>query len=185
MDHMSASPELVRRGSRHFDASSSTSSSSSSISTRNIKKRDRVYRRDQEDVDRIECSGRGCKSCTTGTVADCVAVCFCPFAVVNFLALALVKMPWSIGKKCFGIGKKRRQKRVEMKAKMMAFNAENVPVSGELTEMRAAGAGDQEEEDKSAEMEADLIWMEMGQLGFGRVSFHGIQSFGNSNSHNL
>uniref|UniRef100_A0A7N0TBP0 Uncharacterized protein n=1 Tax=Kalanchoe fedtschenkoi TaxID=63787 RepID=A0A7N0TBP0_KALFE len=195
MDHMGASPELSRR----LEASSSTcsSSSSSSITLRKKKKKPRAHKsnnnaknsnssnddgKNEEEEDAIECSGRGCKSCTAGTIADCVAVCFCPCAVVHFLALALVKVPWSVGKRCLGVGRRRRQRRVEMRARMMAFNAENVSVGGDLGEMAVPGA-DEEEEEEEEDKSAEMVWMEMGQLGFGRVSFHGImQSIGSGDS---
>ncbi|EEF37671.1 uncharacterized protein LOC8289803 [Ricinus communis] len=62
-----------------------------------------------EGGDLIECSGKYCRSCTAGLIADCVALCCCPCALVNLLALAFVKVPWMVGRKCLGRVKKKRK----------------------------------------------------------------------------
>ncbi|BBH00417.1 hypothetical protein Prudu_010396 [Prunus dulcis] len=61
--------------------------------------------------DRIECSGKYCKSCSGALIADCVALCCCPCALLNLLTLAFVKVPWMVGRKCLGLGKSKGQKR--------------------------------------------------------------------------
>ncbi|KAK0590334.1 hypothetical protein LWI29_025518 [Acer saccharum] len=68
--------------------------------------------------DLIDCSGKYCRSCTAGLIADCVALCCCPCAVLNILALAFVKIPYKVGKRCLGLGKnkdkvKRKCKKLE------------------------------------------------------------------------
>lgn len=68
----------------------------------------------------IECSGKYCRSCTAGMIADCVALCCCPCAVFNCLALAFVKAPWMVGRRCLGFGKKKRKRK--KKAKMIEYD---------------------------------------------------------------
>ncbi|XP_028772300.1 uncharacterized protein LOC114729469 [Neltuma alba] len=63
--------------------------------------------------DLIECSGKYCRSCTAGMIADCVALCCCPCAVLHCFALAFVKAPWMVGRRCLGLGKKKKTKRIE------------------------------------------------------------------------
>src|SRR5688572_27896661 len=63
---------------------------------------------DDEDGDPIKCSGKSCRSCSGRLIADCVAVCCCPCAVVNILALAFLKIPWIVGRKCFRMVKKKK-----------------------------------------------------------------------------
>lgn len=60
--------------------------------------------------DGIECSCRYCGSCTATMIADCVAICCCPCAVLNFLAFAFVKVPWIVGKRFLRLGKKNKSK---------------------------------------------------------------------------
>ncbi|MCD9558786.1 hypothetical protein HAX54_016404 [Datura stramonium] len=62
---------------------------------------------DDDDGDTIECTGKSCKSCTGGVVADCVALCCCPCALIDILALAFFKIPWMMGRKYLGKGKKK------------------------------------------------------------------------------
>lgn len=139
----------------------------------------------EDGGDLIECSGKYCRSCTAGLFADCVAICCCPCAVVNLLALALVKIPWMMGRRCLGLGKRK----LEMKRKCKKNESEFViERDGSLRNGRADegtsdilyGVGEEEEEKEkaSARFEADRVWLELyqvGHLGFGRVSFTGIQ----------
>lgn len=60
--------------------------------------------------DLIECSGKYCRSCTAGLIADCVALCCCPCAVLHCFALAFVKAPWVVGRRCLGLGNKNKNK---------------------------------------------------------------------------
>lgn len=60
--------------------------------------------------DSIKCTGKSCISCTGGLIADCVAICCCPCAVVNILAFAFLKVPWTIGKRALKMGKKKLRK---------------------------------------------------------------------------
>ena len=47
---------------------------------------------EEDGGDRIKCSGKSCRSCAAALIADCVALCCCPCAVINFLTFALVKV---------------------------------------------------------------------------------------------
>ncbi|XP_054810770.1 uncharacterized protein LOC129312166 isoform X2 [Prosopis cineraria] len=60
--------------------------------------------------DLIECSSKYCRTCTAGMIADCVALCCCPCAVLHCFALAFVKAPWMAGRRCLGLGKKKKKK---------------------------------------------------------------------------
>lgn len=144
--------------------------------------------------DRIECSGRYCRSCTAALIADCVALCCCPCAVVNFLTLAFVKVPWMMGRKCLGLGKK---KKVESQRKCMRCEGGDSVVErdgnvrkgrvneGIMSEISPSELADEEAIDcVSARYEAERVWLELyqvGHLGFGRVSFTGIQPPGKGN----
>ncbi|OMO59165.1 hypothetical protein CCACVL1_25035 [Corchorus capsularis] len=152
----------------------------------------------------IECSGKYCRSCTAGVIADCVALCCCPCALFNLLTLALVKVPWKMGRKCLGLGKKKRKK-LEMKRKCKKNSEssvngdhhqfgnlnlrERVRLEEGMWEISTVFGDDfgeeefeQEELDEemgnfSARFEAERVWLELyqvGHLGFGRVSFTGI-----------
>lgn len=161
---------------------------------------------DEDDTeDQVDCSGRSCRSCTAGMLADCVALCCCPCAVVNFLTLAFLKVPWMVGRRCLGKGKKKFRKRLEKrKTKCCERNESNnnvgvgnvisrkeelelelqLEMNGAL-EIESSSFGFVEEEQKdnnySARFEAEKVWLELyqvGHLGFGRVSYTGIQSLG-------
>ncbi|KAJ0111042.1 hypothetical protein Patl1_02759 [Pistacia atlantica] len=124
--------------------------------------------------DLIECSGKYCRSCTTGLVADCVALCCCPCAVVSILALAFVKIPYMVGRKCLALGKKKRKcKKVEGSSSCGFVVERNYGDLNkgklEIESFELFGEG----------LEADRVWLELyqvGHLGFGRISFTGIQS---------
>lgn len=128
----------------------------------------------------IECSGKYCGSCTAGLIADCVALCCCPCAVLNILAFAFVKIPYMVGRRLLGVGKK--EEKMKRKCK-------------KVVELEGGGGGDNHDfvvlerninngvlfvEDDEG-FSAEKIWLELYQIGhldFGRVSFTGIdQSF--------
>ncbi|KAH7577353.1 hypothetical protein JRO89_XS01G0239500 [Xanthoceras sorbifolium] len=138
--------------------------------------------------DLIECSGKYCRSCTAGLIADCVALCCCPCAVVNILALAFVKIPYKVGKRCLGLGKKKEKEKVKRKCKkveggVVVERGENLRkgrTEEEILEIVSSGLTDEEDQ----EMGAEKVWLELyqvGHLGFGRVSFTGIPSQGKGN----
>lgn len=157
------------------------------------------YSVDQDSGDLIECSGKYCKSCTAGLIADCVALCCCPCAVLNLLALAFVKVPYMMGRRCLGLGKKKG-KRLEMKRKCKKSCCSSISSEegGEFVLERDSslrkrrvdegmfeiepGFGEDEQMGRfSARFEAEKVWLELyqvGHLGFGRVSYTGIQISG-------
>ncbi|KAE8697148.1 Tudor/PWWP/MBT superfamily protein, putative isoform 1 [Hibiscus syriacus] len=125
--------------------------------------------------DLIECSGKYCRSCTAGVIADCVALCCCPCALLNLLTLALVKVPWKMGRRCLGLGKKKKGNRVEMERKCEKMR-EFSTVFGEGENFDDNGEERKEMGNFSARLEAEKVWLELyevGHLGFGRVSFTG------------
>lgn len=134
--------------------------------------------------DSIKCTGKSCQSCTGGLIADCVAICCCPCAVVNILAFAFLKVPWTIGKRALKLGKK--------KLRMNSKRSTHLDLEGDSCGSRVVGMGlekqgtsefEAEELKKSFsarfEKEDEELWFELyqvGHLGFGRVSFTGIPS---------
>ncbi|XP_076943524.1 uncharacterized protein LOC143613791 [Bidens hawaiensis] len=126
----------------------------------------------------VGCSGKSCRSCTAAVIADCVAVCCCPCAVVNIFTLTFFKLPRMIGRKCLSLGNKRRKK-----LKHSEKHKDPSVVSGkdEGLEMKIENVGGEEakEEEECERVDAEKVWLELykvDQLGFGRVSFTGIQS---------
>ncbi|KAG2245313.1 hypothetical protein Bca4012_024195 [Brassica carinata] len=170
--------------------------------------------------DQVKCSGG---SWAAAAIADCVALCCCPCAIINFLTLTFVKVPWMIGRRCLGGSwkkkKKKKRRRLHMRQPRGKINIEDgfhhqnnqdrqfetaegddkcgsgsggyddddhryvVEKDGSLTkeeedeEKTTSNRGD-EESRISARVEAERVWLELyqiGHLGFGRVSFTGIQ----------
>ncbi|XP_030544794.1 uncharacterized protein LOC125312978 [Rhodamnia argentea] len=131
--------------------------------------------------DAIECSGERCRSCTAGVVADCAAVCCCcPCAVVNLLALALVRVPYLLGRRC--LARKKGAKKVKKKRKCGRVGGGSSERERIVEEgMRESvygygfeeGFGDGLEAERSAWLDLELY--EVGHLSFGRVSFTGVQ----------
>nr|GMC93518.1 Transmembrane protein [Ipomoea batatas]GMC97325.1 Transmembrane protein [Ipomoea batatas] len=101
--------------------------------------------------DEIACTGKACKLCTAGMIADCVAVCCCPCAVVDILVLARrsegIPRMGSVEDETLGMGS-------------------SVSVFG----IREQGGKD----NFSARFDSEEVWFDLyqvGHLGFGRVSF--------------
>ncbi|OVA17002.1 hypothetical protein BVC80_9043g46 [Macleaya cordata] len=151
-----------------------------------------------DNHNQIECSGQNCKSCTATVVADCVAICCCPCAVVNFLTLTLVKVPFTMGrrclrlmkKKCPMLGKKERRKRNDKAdtgvIERSIISVQNCNKEGSLASLEGnleipIGSVVNGPENFCARVEAERVWLELyqvGHLGFGRVSFTGIPAKG-------
>ncbi|CAI9089747.1 OLC1v1024379C1 [Oldenlandia corymbosa var. corymbosa] len=67
--------------------------------------------------DPVKCTGKSCKSCTAGVIADCVAVCCCcPCSVVNIMVFTFLKVPWMVGRRILRLGRKRRRKQKCLRA---------------------------------------------------------------------
>lgn len=131
--------------------------------------------------DGYECS---CRSCAAAMIADCVALCCCPCAVVNFLAFAFVKVPWAVGRRCLGAGKRKRKKKTA--AERGGYDTDGDVVGEEDSRERwwreegvlEISRSEEGMECVSARFEAERVWLELyqiGHLGFGRLSFTGIQ----------
>ncbi|XP_059283990.1 uncharacterized protein LOC132037473 [Lycium ferocissimum] len=139
---------------------------------------------DDDGGDPIECSGKSCKACTGGLIADCVAVCCCPCAVVNILALAFLKVPWMVGRKCLRMAKKKKLEKKKRKDDKTNYCYSTDPVDSiEEGEVGISGIvtssfGEEEVKDSfRARIDAEEVWLELyqvGHMGFGRVSFTGI-----------
>ncbi|CDP02103.1 unnamed protein product [Coffea canephora] len=160
---------------------------------------------EDESGDLIKCTGKSCQSCTAGLIADCVAVCCCPCAVVNILVFAFLKVPWMVGRRILKLGKKKqqgqgagklerneRQKCVGEMTNYLECTMESDGISRKsraveqgASEFVFSGFGDEVLKDNfSARFEAEELWFELhqfGHLGFGRVSFTGIPSLSRTN----
>ncbi|KAL6518829.1 hypothetical protein OROHE_017582 [Orobanche hederae] len=163
------------------DRNASPASSSSSAAV--VKHCRRIHRHaSEEDVgDPVACSGKSCRSCTAGVIADCVAVCCCPCGVVNILALAFVKLPWAVARRCLVGSRKNKCRRRGMLEGMrdMGGNSENGRVEDGTSEIVLSSIGAGIGEGGSIiddDFGAEDVWLELelGHLGFGRVSFTGV-----------
>ncbi|WOL14473.1 hypothetical protein Cni_G23253 [Canna indica] len=152
-----------------------------------FRSRSRFAEHDEEEAaggDRFECTGATCRSCTAVVVADCIAIGCCPCAVVNMLALTLVKVPWVVARRCLGTAKRklgrpfRRRRRVVLRnggvggVEMMS-KAERVEMMKRDDEVRGILGM------RAGEMN-DKVWMEfyqIGQWGFGRLSLSGMKAW--------
>ncbi|KAH0907351.1 hypothetical protein HID58_039178, partial [Brassica napus] len=139
----------------------------------------------------LKCSGKRCRSWAAAAIADCVALCCCPCAIINFLTLTFVKVPWTIGRRCLGRSrnKKKKKRKLHMRQDRGKFICEDVFEMAGGDEKCGGGVGccgggdydDHRGDDESrisARVEAERVWLELyqiGHLGFGRVSFTGIQ----------
>ncbi|KAK4417777.1 hypothetical protein Salat_2190400 [Sesamum alatum] len=165
--------------------SSTTSSTSSTAVVKPCRRRHAV---EEDGGDPVSCTGKSCQSCTAGVIADCVAVCCCPCAVVNILALAFFKLPWAVARKCLAGRKKksRRRRMLEGKKECSREDRVGIPEKGRVengtSEIASSSPGgriceDEQNDNFSAEFSAEEVWLELyevGHLGFGRVSFTGV-----------
>ncbi|XP_047313382.1 uncharacterized protein LOC124916676 [Impatiens glandulifera] len=131
----------------------------------------------------IKCNDKCCRSCAAGMIADSVAICCCPCSVVSFLALALVKAPLMICRRCLGLGKNERRREERNKKRVCEKNSNNRDMGGicrveEGTSEIVFAIGDEKEENDeeddqeqkekenlSGRFEAERIWLELHQLG--------------------
>ncbi|KAL3640119.1 hypothetical protein CASFOL_011897 [Castilleja foliolosa] len=173
-----------------MDDSQRRSPTSSSSSSAGKQCRRRMRRHEEEDEDggdrTVTCTGKSCQSCTAGVIADCVAVCCCPCAVVNIMTLAFVKLPWAVARRIFGGRRKSNsRRRLEERRKccgdgdMDGISGKGGVEEGISSDIVLSGAviGEELNDHFSAEFRAEDVWLEMyevGNLGFGRVSFTGI-----------
>lgn len=126
-------------------------------------------------AEQVECS----PSCTAVVVADCVALGCCPCAVAAALVwLALVKAPWAASRRCM------RMLRRSLRRRRVGDDDRNNEAAKKKASPRgveeAAARSDWEEvvEGMGSRFEPDRVWLELyqiGQWGFGRLSFSGLQ----------
>ncbi|KAF8390420.1 hypothetical protein HHK36_024946 [Tetracentron sinense] len=118
--------------------------------------------------DLIECSGQYCRSCTASLLADCVAVCCCPCAVLSLLALAFVKVPLMVGRRCLGLGKKKGRRLNGKKDGVIERNGS----SRKERELEVPGGVGEEEQKENfcARFEAERVWLELYQASEKKLS---------------
>ncbi|XP_062206310.1 uncharacterized protein LOC133908342 [Phragmites australis] len=140
---------------------------------------------DDEQATRTRCTTQSCGTWGASAVANCVALCCCPCAVVSCLTLALVKAPYVAGRRCVVRLARRRQlcalrnaRRVrDLDEKQQDQLGDAAPRrSKECAELAGAVIVGAEGRAKvsSREDAADKVWVEMykvGLWGFGRLSF--------------
>ncbi|KAH6792136.1 hypothetical protein C2S52_002613 [Perilla frutescens var. hirtella] len=134
----------------------------------------RRHAADEDGGDAAACTGKSCQSCTAGAIADCVALCCCPCAVVNCFVLAFFKLPWAVARKCLRRRRKRRRRLMLEERKCGGRDRDGISekgwADGGMFEIVVSAAvGEEAEECISAE-EVWLELSEIGHLGFGRVS---------------
>lgn len=103
--------------------------------------------------------------------------------MVNLLTLAFVKVPYMMGRKCLGKRKKKKKREMVLEREKEGIFWRENEMGVEIGIGEELGM-EKEENDYSARFEAEKVWLELyqvGHLGFGRVSFTGIQSLDKAN----
>ncbi|CAK8533641.1 unnamed protein product [Lathyrus sativus] len=152
------------------------------ISSSKITRHNKRFDSADGEADLIECSGKYCKSCTSGLVADCVALCCCPCVVLHCFALAFIKAPWIMGRKCLGLGRKNKNKKKKCchkKCKRGPKDVDDVVLEGEKENDLNVGwpASPMDNVHVNVGFEAEKVWHELYQIGhldFGRISFSNV-----------
>ncbi|EYU34718.1 hypothetical protein ABFS82_11G128600 [Erythranthe guttata] len=155
---------------------SPASSSSSSAVVKSCRRGGRRHAEEEDAGDPVACTGKSCQSCTAGVIADCVAVCCCPCAVVNILALAFVKLPWAVARKFIGRRREERKKKMKKRRDTGGISEKTRAEAG-TADIVMACRGAVTVEEVNDHFSAEEVWFELyevGHLGFGRVSFTGI-----------
>lgn len=207
MDSYPASPVAVARNKSTGNVMSSSTPSRNCPITAAKNHRHVAAVVDDGDVDPIECTGKSCKSCTAGVVADCVALCCCPCAVIDILALAFFRIPWIMGRKYLGKSKKSEKKKKKKEEEEMeksysyrdcvTYELDSIDgristrsvkdeeiVTGNGKKSLGIVIGEEDKNNISAKFDVEQFWLDLyeqvGHLGFGRVSYTGIPSQGNT-----
>lgn len=95
-----------------------------------------------------------------------MALCCCPLAVVSLLVLAFIKVPYVVGRRCLGRRKPKKEGTDRERTRDIVFEFGE----GEMLEQRKSLC--------KGLIELDNVFLDLyqvGHLGFGRVSFTGIQ----------
>ncbi|CAN6483735.1 unnamed protein product [Victoria cruziana] len=143
---------------------------------------------DNEGYDRaMRCSCKSFQSCSANLLADCIALCCCPCAILNMLVLTFVRVPWNVGKKSMKYLKRKalvsgkRRKNVgstrEGKENVLLTVANAPALLSTAQPVLMTGLFGEDGDGLSAFQEAEKMWAELhqvGYLGFGRVSFQGF-----------
>ncbi|WVZ14698.1 hypothetical protein V8G54_012264, partial [Vigna mungo] len=118
-----------------------------------------------------------CGSCCGGYIADCVAVCCCPCAVLHCCVLALVKGPFLVGRKCLRLGKKKKKNKKKNKKKGYEYDDDHEDDDDDDDEEKVkenvSGSDVVDSVTVNAGFDAEKVWRELYQIGhldFGRVS---------------
>ncbi|XP_073274799.1 uncharacterized protein [Primulina huaijiensis] len=158
--------------------SSPASSSPSAAVGRSIHHRRGRHMVEDDDGDLVACTGESCQSCTAWVIADCVALCCCPCAVVNLLTLTFLKLPWAVARRCIRRRKKEKIRKLMDKERRCGGGATDGISTKERVNERTSGIVWEEGamDNLGAVFSAEEIWLELyevGHLAFGRVSFSG------------
>lgn len=139
--------------------------------------RGRLAKEEEGGEEKIKCSSKHCGSCCGGYVADCVAVCCCPCAVLHCCAMAIVKGPSLVGRKCLGLGKNKNNnnniKRVQKGCEDDVDVDVVVERNNSSIERVQRGVREIDSVIVNAGFDAEKVWKELYQIGhmdFGRVS---------------
>ncbi|KAK7266079.1 hypothetical protein RIF29_18719 [Crotalaria pallida] len=182
-------PRVSRSKDGPINVAATTTIAATRSDNNNRKKGRFAVAADEGGGDLMDCSGKYCKSCMAGLIADCVALCCCPCAVLHCFALAFVKAPWVVGRRCLGLGKnnKKNKKNKKLKRKCCKRGCEvddddvevvDVDVVLERNRKRDLSVdtnvvGEMDSVTVNAAFEAEKVWLELYQIGhidFGRVS---------------
>uniref|UniRef100_A0A7N0U4L1 Uncharacterized protein n=1 Tax=Kalanchoe fedtschenkoi TaxID=63787 RepID=A0A7N0U4L1_KALFE len=134
--------------------------------------------------DGVDCSRGCCESCVAGAIADAVAICCCPCAVVDLAAFVLVQVPWAVARRLVASARgKRKRKRIAEcgggprrgSGAIGRTYSERWRVNEGMIEVTTSFNHTGEEEE--SEGVDERVWSELCR-GFGRLSFNGIQSAG-------
>ncbi|XP_073311530.1 uncharacterized protein [Primulina huaijiensis] len=131
---------------------------------------------EEDEGDSVACTGESCQSCTAWVIADCVALCCCPCAVVNLLTLTFLKLPWTVARRFIRRRKKEKIRKIMDKERRCGAGGDTDGISRKerVNECTSGIVWEEGETDNPAA--AEEIWLELyevGHLAFGRVSFSG------------
>ncbi|KZV43415.1 hypothetical protein F511_22007 [Dorcoceras hygrometricum] len=157
-------------------ASSSSPSAAVGRSCHNHRGRRHMVEEEEEEGDLVACSGDSCQSCTARVIADCVALCCCPCAVVNLMTLAFLKLPWAVARRCIRRRKKEKMREIRDKEMRRCGGGDINGISRKERGNECTSGFVWEEGGGMDNLGAEEIWLELyevGHLAFGRVSFSG------------
>jgi hypothetical protein len=145
------------------------------------------------------CTSQSCATCGASALASCVALCFCPCAVLSCFTLTLVKAPYMAGRRCLvrfarnrhRLRKERRVWDVDDDERLQGVLIKALPRRssrewGELARAASVGAEGRARVMSSRSSDpAEKVWNEMYQVGlwgFGRLSLTSPTAWGGGDS---